>query len=287
MMKTFAPLVVAAAVLVHGTHQVLDEYELPERQNVRVTLPSVGAVRLMSMGYHNVAADYYWVRAVGHFGNRRMHAAGYPNLAPLLERTLALDPYFASAYYFAGTTLTLESQDARLAVALLQQGSKYRPDLWKIPFLLGFDAYYFLQNYETAATAFVQAARLPGAPPQVGPLAIRLAAEAGRPETGLRIIDTLAEHETNMELLATYKERRALITLEMHLKWLNEAADRYRDRFERPLGDLQALVDAGLLQRIPEEPVGGKYYVDQEGRIQTTSEGKRLRLPDEGRPPHL
>jgi tetratricopeptide (TPR) repeat protein len=277
------PLVLTAAVAAtHAAHLSLDATEVPESDMVYEALPSVEALRLMSLGYPSLVADYYWLRAISHFGDNAMHAALYPNLEPLLRRVLALDPYFAAAYFFAGTALTLQGMDSRQAIALLQQGMRARPDVWQIPYLLGFNAYYFHGDYKTAAHALARAAKIPGAPPVAGPLATRLAAEAGEPEVGLQLIDSLLEQTQDPKVIALYEQRRAALTLELHLKWLNAAVRRYGETFGQGPDSLEQLVQTRLLRHIPSDPLGGRFYLDANGRVQTTSESSRLRLDPKG-----
>lgn len=266
----------------HAAHRAVDAVELPVSKDLMETLPSKEALGFMSMGYTNLVADYYWLRAVSNFGSKRMHRHGFPNLPGLIERALNLDPYFAAAYFFAGTALTVQGQDYRAALRLLEQGTEMRPDDWRMPFLLGFNRYYFERDYAGAALAMARAAKIPGAPPVAGPLAIRLAAEAGDPESGLQMIDSLMRGVTDPKLLATYEERRVLVELELQLKWLRQAVERFRQSSGHAPKDMQALVAAGVLREIPTDPLGGRYYIDEEGNVQTTSEDKRLRLRDSG-----
>ena len=94
---------------------------------------------------------------------------------------LALDPYFKTAYIFAGTALTVQRMDPAKANALLEQGMTYRPDVWQIPFYLGFNRYYFQQDYAGAAEALAVASKYSEAPAITAQLATRVAAHPGRP----------------------------------------------------------------------------------------------------------
>lgn len=270
-----------AALFAAGAHNLqkwADTHPLPTPATLEQTLPSPDALRLLSLGFHSLVADIYWLRALSHFGSKRVHAAGYPNLQALIERVVHLDPYFADAYFFAGCALSLKGQNMQAAVDLLKQGRRYRPDDWRIAFMLGFNAYFFLGHYALGAEAIGHAAKLEGAPDVAGPLAMRLAAHGGEPEMGLQLAETLLGQVTGPRLVEMYQARRQKLLLELHLKHLNAAAKRYRERTGKAPEALPDLVGPGLLQRIPEEPLGGRFFVDDGGRVRTTSESKRLRL---------
>ncbi|HET6344049.1 MAG TPA: hypothetical protein VFH51_03910, partial [Myxococcota bacterium] len=139
--------------------------------------------------------------------------------------------------------------------------------------------------YGRAARALAAAAALPDAPPFVGPLAARMAATAGEPEAGLQMVESLMQGMRDPALLETYGERRRLLLLEVHLKHLQRAVDRYREAHGAPPATLAALVGAGLLRAVPEDPLGGTYGLDAAGHVTTVHEAQRLRLRPEVRQP--
>lgn len=272
-------LLVTLATTAHLSHRALEHHPTPGTIDPRETLPSIEALHLLSLNYGSLVADYYWLKAISHFGTSEMHDAGYPNLVGLMQRVLALDPYFATAYAFAGTALTVKGIDPNASVELLEQGLRYRPDDWRIAFYLGFNAFYFLGDNALATAAMARAARSPHAPPMIAMLATRLAAEAGRPEVGLALTEALLQTIDDPKLRTVYEERRELLRLEAELGILRDATRRYREAYGRTPHSLEDLVRPGLLRALPpQDPVGGRYYVDVRGEVRTTSEDKRLRI---------
>jgi tetratricopeptide (TPR) repeat protein len=256
----------------------LESVALPAAPTLEAALPSLRALDIASLSYRSLAADYYFLQALNEFGTAEMHQARFPNLIAFVRRTLHLDPYFASAYFFAGTALTVKELDSGPSIELLQQGLRYRPDDWRIAFLLGFNAFYFAHDYVLGARALALAARHPEAPPSAGPLATRLAAESGAPEIGIDLIDSILDGLTDVTLRDEYLERRRLLVLERDLRTLNGASVEYRDRYGRPPRALEELVQAGLVTTVPDEPLGGRYFLAA-GRVETTNEARRLRVP--------
>src|SRR6185503_11238995 len=100
-------------------------------------LTSPRAARRMTLSYHALAADLYWIRAIQYFGGtRRMVEAGqtiadqdrrqYAALYPLLDLTTSLDPRFNLAYRFDSIFLAEPAPRGPgrpdLAIALLKKG---------------------------------------------------------------------------------------------------------------------------------------------------------------------
>jgi hypothetical protein len=285
-MRYFLPLLLLFGAAAHWSHRLLDRATRGADSAIdpHEIMPSVEALELLSLGYRELVADYYWLRAISHYGDRDMHHANYPNLAPMLDRVLRLDPHFVEAYIFAGTALTTNQMDPKPAVALLKRGMQYRPDVWKIPFLLGFNAYYFLGDYALAAQSLGVAAKLPGAPDYTGELAARLAAEAGQPEIGIRLIDALLEQTEDQNLRAEYEQRRTLLEFEWQLRTLDALLGDFAAKHGRLATDFKELVAAGLVSAAPTDPFGGAYYIDANGKTRSPNEERRLRLAPEARP---
>jgi hypothetical protein len=244
----------------------------------REVLPSAAAARLLSLGYVQLMADHYYLKAVHHFGDRRMHALNYPNLANYLQHAVALDPYFVSAYLLGGTALTVQGLNPQDSVDLLAQGCVARPDVWRIAFFYGFNAFYFLGDNRRAAAALAKAALAPDAPAYVGELSARLAVAAKLPELGLQFIDAMLQAKPDADTRAVYQARRQSVLLEVILQQLQRAAVAYRQQQGRPLQKLQQLREAGLVETLPPDPLGGEFLVDATGDVQTLHQAERLQL---------
>lgn len=286
-MKSFSILAAACALLAHSAHRHLDRIELPVPSTPHETFASPEALRWMSLGYPTLVADYYWLRALSTFGDDSLHTLNYPNLKELVERVVALDPDFAGAYIFAGTALTLPGMDPEPALRILAQGTERRPDEWRIPFLLGFNAYYFADDFATAADALAIAAKHPDAPAHTGLLSSLLSAEMGEPEVGLGLIEVLLAQTHDEKTREMYLERQKQLVLELHLNQLDAAIRRYHEERGRAPDKLDELVTAGLIEQLPQEPFDGEYYLGPDGNVRTTSPVDRLRLDPKLRNPHL
>lgn len=258
----------------------------PRASVVPDVLPSSEALQLLSLGYKNIVADYFWLRCINDYGDKRMVAGHYPNLLPLLTRVQSLDPNFVAPYIFAGNVMTLSDMPWREALAMLETGMKQRPDSWRIAFSYGFNMYFLGQSLDKAARALAVAAANPDAPPYAGPLAIRMAAEAGEPEVGLNMVDALLSETQDKAQKDTLQERRLKLLLEVHLKHLNAAAKLYRQRQGRAPPHIEALVGYGDVHHIAPDPLGGAFFIDADGNVDSHHAAMRLRLNDPKKETH-
>jgi len=205
-------------------------------------------------------------------------------LGGLTKRVISLDPDFEAAYSFAGKALTVKQATIDTAMSILALGRERFPYSWEIAGLQGFNAYMYLQDFGLAAEAYADAARNPDSPPVFGQFATKLAAEAQKPEVGLMLINHMLNTLDDERLIEFYEERRSLLVLEQSLIDLQERVERFKTIEGRVPADLGELMRAGLIQSIPsQDPLGGRYYIDDAGRAATTSEDKRLRLSEEAK----
>ena len=276
MLRVF--VILAAIGLMLAVHQRFGEERLPQPKELEETLPSLQAVKLLALNYPSAWADYYWLRTLSHFGDDSMHQHRYPNLMAFMERVLHLDPYFINAYHFAGTALTLREFDYNHSLEFLERGMHFRPDDWRIAFYQGFNAYYFANDFDRAAKALTHAARAPGAPSYIGALATRVAAEANDPRVGLALVDEMLENVNDEDLRNDYLKRRSLLLLEVQLRELQREVDNWMATTGEKLTNLRQLHMFQNHSGPIHDPMGGEFFLDAQGRVQTTSEKQRLRI---------
>ena len=63
---------------------------------------------------------------------------------------------------------------------------------------------------------------------------------------------------------------------------LEDAVDRYRQRYNSKPQNLRMLVEGGIIKAVPPDPYGGKFYLDQRGRVRTTSRFAYVRQKSSG-----
>ena len=199
------------------------------------------AVSRLTLDFDALAADVYWIRAIQHYGGdrlRRSREHKYELLAPLLDLTTTLDPYFTIAYRFGAIFLSEAPPGGPgrpdQAIALLNKGLARQPGKWQYFYDIAFVHYWHLRDFKTAADWFRRAAEQPNAPNWLEPLAAGILT-AGNDRASARFLWS--------EMLKSEE------------KWL-------RDNAARSLGQLDTLELIDQLQpivhRYPPAP-GGTY----------------------------
>lgn len=169
------------------------------------------ALGALSYGHRQTMADLLYLQAVALWGQRSQDPRTYADLGPLLQRAVALDPYFEAAYLLGGTALTVNGMGAAQGVALLKAGAERLPQSWRLLFLYGFNAYDLQHDVHGAAKALTAAAVLPDSPPFLPLLAARLSAEAHDPEVGIMLLQTLLAQATDPKQADHYRQRIAAL----------------------------------------------------------------------------
>jgi len=189
----------------------------------------------------------------------------YEGMIQNIKTANKLDPYNMDAYYFAQAILSWDVGRAEEANRVLEFGMQYRDWDFYLPYFAGFNYAYFLKDYENAARYYQRAADLTGSD-----LLMRL---TSRYLYESKQTDLAVAYLKN--LLRTTHNKAIKNTLQMRLKALTEisrieAAVRAfeEDRGTRPRS-IRELV--GYLQPPPLDPYGGEFYLDDEGRVKTTS----------------
>ncbi len=179
-----------------------------------------------------------------------------------------LCPYYYDIYYIANGFLTWEFGDVERANYYLMKGIRYNPERWIYYLYLGFNHFYFLKDYEKGAYYLIEASRLSGRP-FYAHLAAKLLYASGRTEVAIGVVRGMLENvkdegwKKNLEV--RLKALEAIYRIEV-------AVEAYREKLGKNPRDINELVGAGLLSSIPEDPYGGRFYLDEEGNVKTTSE---------------
>jgi tetratricopeptide (TPR) repeat protein len=259
--------------------------ELDRRQDRTVVqieglaqLPKGEYLKPAVLGYHHLGADLLWLRLVQVIGKKGNSADEYEWMYHALDVITTLDPQYAYAYYAGGVTLGDLANRPDLSIRLLEKGVNANPEVWNIPFLLGYNYYFLVGDPAKGAEYIMKAASLPDGPSYLPGLATRMAAEAGNPDTALafleaRLTDT---HDPEMREVLANRMKEVIIERDLHL--LESAVEAYRTQHHTLPATLTDLVVAGALSILPQEPFGGDYRLDPKtGSVSSSTHPERLR----------
>src|SRR5207247_7565864 len=154
-------------------------------------LPKGEYLKLAVLGYRQLAADLIWLKAVQHLGEKAQTHAGYLSAYHAVDVLTDVDPTFVSAYLVTGSVLGAWAGLPSERIALLPKGMRHHPDVWQLPFYVGYDYFYELGDPVMAALYFRMAAVLPGAPDYLPRLAARMTVEVGDPQAAPEVVQRL------------------------------------------------------------------------------------------------
>jgi tetratricopeptide (TPR) repeat protein len=230
------------------------------------------------LGYHHLGADILWLRLIQVIGKKRNSADEYEWMYHALDVITTLDPQYAYAYYAGGIILGDLANRPDLSTRLLEKGVSANPDVWNIPFLLGYNYYFLLGDPAKGAEYIMQAARLPDGPSYLPGLATRMAAEAGNPDTALAFLEARLTDTQDPEMREVLAYRMKEVIIERDLLMLESAVEAYRTQHRALPATLTDLVVAGAFPSLPQEPFGGDYRLDPKtGSVSSSTHPERLR----------
>ena len=241
-------------------------------------VPSSRAARILALGHRTTLSDLYWLATVQYVGEPRADERGWEKLYPLVDLVTDLDPRHGYAYQTAGIVLSaagrLDESDR-----ILEKGIEKGPPYWTFPYYLAFNAWFYRGDTAAGARWAEQAARTPGASPNISHLAVALASKSGTPEDAIAMLLELRGAVKDEATAARLDEQLKLAILERDAQALERAAARFRSERGRKIGALDELVAAGLVARLPPDPFGGRYvWSAAEGRVHSSANPFRFTL---------
>lgn len=256
-------------------------YDSPRpTHNVRgeARVPNASLVNWATKPIRSLAVDLYWVRMVNLSAMVTVPWEG-KQLLQWGEFLTDLEPTFYHAYAVGGLLGTVDVGDQTYntveAGALLQKGIDHLPNEPRLPIYLTFLQMELLRDHRAAAKTLQKAATIPSAPAYLGPLATRLMAGSGDFDTAVLFAQTLSQ--TDDPATREFFETRILeIRQEQLLRGLDDVVARFTEETGHPPADLEELVRTGALSApLPEDPLGGTFYLTPDG-ARATSREKRL-----------
>lgn len=159
-------VVVVSLMVIHLSHlRLKDSLIEPRLPNEGSLIPSAQAVRLVSLGYEQLLADFYWLQFVSYVGDvtqRKMDR--YALAVKYLDLITELDPHFTQAYWFAAIVVGGDAANPKRAAEIIDRGIEANPDNWYLPFIAGVNQYLFANDQVAAAKYYRMASKFPHAP---------------------------------------------------------------------------------------------------------------------------
>lgn len=225
--------------------------------------------RLLAGEFKGLAADYQLLEIGSFVGSEQKGSPrDWRNIYMALKKSLSLDPYFQQTYIYAQGHLPWDGKMPEQTIELLKISRQHRPWDYIPGSYIGFDYYYFLNDYARASESFLETAKIEGAPALYAVLGGRLALKSGptRTRAAIALLAGMLESKELDENARLEIKRRVEALKGVML--LEHAVDAFRQRYQSLPPNLADLVNTGILDRLPANPYGDNYYYDAEtGRV--------------------
>ncbi len=231
---------------------------------------SSSSLKKISLGYHELLADIYWLRALQYFGSKSLDRQDPELLYHYFDIITDLDPKFVNAYRYGGTFLAEPPPfglgETRKGIDLLEKGRTNNPANYRLPLEEAFIYYFYPKDYEKAAQLFREASEKPGLSPlrkaSMNGMAASAHAKGGNRELSKKIWEIIYETSPSKGrrnfALRNMKEIDTMAVEDRLTEALNEYISIYKKLPSTP----EELVTSGILKKgIPESPVGGKFII--------------------------
>lgn len=254
-------------------HIIDKQHAVLSQERDDLVLRSGKLLKIMSLEYAPLMADFYWTRVVQFYGNK--HVRGDANMEllwPLLDITTTLDPNLLPAYRFGAIFLSQKAPTGAgrpdLAVQLIERGIKANPDFWRLYEDLGFVYYFDLKDYKKASEAFLEGSKQPGALVWMKVMAAKIAADGESYETSAFLWNDLYTTATDPKIKENAKLHLELLKAKEDCRQIDLLADQYEKSFGRRPKRVAELVQAGLLRGVPVDPRGYAYEFGDNGKAE-------------------
>jgi tetratricopeptide (TPR) repeat protein len=246
-------------------------------------VPRGDAFSLLSPSVKLSIANAYWLATVQYIGEPRRAQRGFDKLFPLVDLVTDLDPQHGYAYHTAGIVLSAERRLEESDRILKKGMEPGRPNWWSYPFYLAFNQFFYRGDYVEAARWAEIAARTPGASTNISHLAMALKVKSGSPDDAIRFLDEMRRTAQDEASAKRLDEQYRLAVLQRDFHLLDEAVARFKEASGRAPTRLEELVAAGLVEVVPREPFGGRYYLDADGSVHSSENDHRMKPAERGR----
>ncbi len=232
-------------------------------------LPGPEVARLASLGFDALVADFYWFQAVQIAGGPQGPVGQSHRIGALVDLVTELDPWVDHPYRFAALWMTDDVAAIRMANELLWRGIEHHPDEWRNRFYLAFNHYFYLGEHAEAAEVLEPAIGMPKAPRYLGRLVARLKGQDQGLDVPAAFLRELIARAPDGYARAHYERALDEIETERRARVLDRAREAFRERHGRDIEDVAELVSVAppILRKLPEEPHGADWKIDDRGVI--------------------
>lgn len=273
-------LLVAIILSIYMTQIHIERHKgIGERIEKFMFLPKGEYLKPAVIGYDQLVGDIIWLRTIQVIGEKVVTRQGYDWVYHAMDVVTTLDPNFTYAYQLGGVALSVLGNRPDLSNMLLKKGMRENPSIWQMPFYIGFNYFFHLNDYWNAARYMAIASKLPGHPEYLPKLSARLYVQSGTPDMALDFLNKMHYETKDEKIQAALEQRIKEVVIERDALLLEKAINEYKENYKLYPNNLNDLVNKGFIQEVPPEPFGGYYYFNQnDGKVHSSIVKDRMRV---------
>jgi hypothetical protein len=251
MLRSLLSIVGCLAAAGGIRYGVLEGARADATRRLDASVPSPGppVASAVALNHRFAIADLLWLQCVQLIA--KVNSSDRPPSTRIVDSALLatdFDPRYMTVYYAAGTVLSAYYHDPDASDRVVLSGHDRVPEDWRMPFIVGYNAYFGRRDAASAARWWAKTARMDGAPRFVTSLAGRAALHGSGPESAKSILEALIEHLPPGPQRQDALDRLAMVEREELLQAYDNACGRFfRDRGRIP-DRAEDLVSAGYLR---------------------------------------
>lgn len=224
-------------------------------------------IPLLAGEFKGLLADHILLEIGAFVGsNKKISADEEQKIYLGMEQAMILDPYFMQTYLFTQALLSWDCKMPEEAIRLLEISRKHLPWDWRPGYYIGFDYYYFLNDYAKASEIFLETAKIKNSPLLIALLGSRFALKSKKNETAILLLtDILKDPELSENNRESISKR---ITALKGVLLIESALRSYKKTFNTYPSSLNALVQKGFLKKLPPNSYYKTYlYRQEDGQV--------------------
>ncbi|MGD9401048.1 MAG: hypothetical protein PVF95_02145 [bacterium] len=280
-MRARSPVVFALAFLICGaciwrTGAYLDHRRYSgDISEEMMYFPSGKLTEIASVGFDSLASVMLWLRGIQYYGAHRRTDKYYLLAEHIFQTITDLDPNFINAYRFGAFVISQDMGQPAGGAELLRKGIRNNYMVWELYFDLGFLYFVDVEDERKAAHYFNMASRFAEAPEIAKRFSAFAYKRSGDYAVSRKLWEEIYESTTNEAMKENAAYALRMLDLDESVRRLNLAADEYRARHGSEPGDVGDLVRSGIVRALPDDPFGGRYFMDSRtGQVLSTTKVK-------------
>jgi hypothetical protein len=239
-------LVLLSGIIIYQHQTLKDVTQTWEKYEHKTKLPSSEVLKMMTLGYDNVYADWLWLQSIQAFGMGWITDDGSTEpIYQYFDTLTDIDPHFISAYRFANLIIGDNRLDWELGQEILKKGVYKNPNNYDIPYLGLYNAVWSRSDPMEARWFASRLKRIPETPKFMIRLEEYIERKSGRFEIAYEYnIRYYLEYEAagNDVEQDIINNRLKVLFDQWYRKEIKNAIDCFREKFDDHPLDMEELI---------------------------------------------